>query len=169
MAETPNSNELHVAEHQGVPLSRTDTLVDGARSSAIIEDTKIDVNDEKKGVDPASVSEKIVNEDGADDAAGSERGSGPAEPGFTPATYSALRKNLLLLVFCAAQFIDIFNLSSLFPALPTIATRLSMTQSESVWTISAVQLTFSSFLLVVSSGDVCTGFLLADVVHRAEE
>ncbi|KLO16514.1 MFS general substrate transporter [Schizopora paradoxa] len=62
--------------------------------------------------------------------------------------FSTLRRYLLLLFFCLAQFLDIFNLSALYSANPTIAADLNMTGSESVWTISAVQLTFASFLLI---------------------
>ena len=64
--------------------------------------------------------------------------------------YSQLRKYSLLAVFCLAQFLDIFNLSAAFAAIPTIAKDLNMNGSESVWIISALQLTFSAFLLVVS-------------------
>jgi MFS family permease len=62
---------------------------------------------------------------------------------------STLRKYSLLLVFCLAQLIDVFNNSALFSAIPTLITSLHMTESESTWIISAFQLTFASFLLVV--------------------
>ena len=65
--------------------------------------------------------------------------------------YSRLRKYSLLGVFCFAQFLDIFNLSAVFAALPTIANSLHMNSNEPVWTVSALQLTFSAFLLVVST------------------
>ncbi|KLO16515.1 MFS general substrate transporter [Schizopora paradoxa] len=61
---------------------------------------------------------------------------------------SPLRRYVLLVFFCLAQFLDIFNISALFSAIPTIARDLNMTGSESVWTISALQLTFASFLLI---------------------
>lgn len=64
---------------------------------------------------------------------------------------STLRKYVLLVVFCLAQFLDVFNNSALFSAIPTIATDLKMTGGESVWIVSATQLTFAAFLLVVSS------------------
>ncbi|KZS86477.1 MFS general substrate transporter [Sistotremastrum niveocremeum HHB9708] len=55
---------------------------------------------------------------------------------------------LLLLFFCLAQFLDVFNVSALFPAVPTISEQLKMNASESVWIISAYPLTFASFLLL---------------------
>lgn len=62
---------------------------------------------------------------------------------------SRSRKSLLLLIFCLAQFLDTFNVSSLYTALPTIAARLNMTGGESTWLISAYQLSLASCLLIV--------------------
>ncbi len=39
--------------------------------------------------------------------------------------------------------------SALFPAIPDISERLSFAPSETVWLISAYQLTFAAFLLLV--------------------
>ncbi len=64
---------------------------------------------------------------------------------------SAIRRNVLLLVFCLAQFLDSFNNSALFSAIPTLVTDLGMASAELVWIMSAFQLTFASFLLIVSS------------------
>lgn len=64
---------------------------------------------------------------------------------------STFRRYVLLLIFCLAQFLDAFNNSALFPAIPTLVDALGMTSSEQVWIISAFQLTFASFLLIVSS------------------
>ncbi|EIN04996.1 MFS general substrate transporter [Punctularia strigosozonata HHB-11173 SS5] len=61
---------------------------------------------------------------------------------------SGTRRYALLAVFCLAQFLDSFNNSSLFSALPTLIVQLHMSESESTWLISAYQLTFASFLLV---------------------
>lgn len=58
---------------------------------------------------------------------------------------------LLLTMFTIAEFIDSFNNSALFPAIPTLTRELSFTTSEVVWIISAYQLTFAASLLVVSS------------------
>jgi hypothetical protein len=82
---------------------------------------------------------------------------GPLSPtatlidGRVPDETSTARKYLLLIVFCLAQFLDAFNNSALFSAIPSLITTLHMTESESTWLISAFQLTFASFLLVVSS------------------
>ncbi|THU85952.1 MFS general substrate transporter [Dendrothele bispora CBS 962.96] len=63
---------------------------------------------------------------------------------------SSARKSLLLAVFCFAQFLDTFNNSSLFSAIPRISDSLDITNANSVWLLSAYQLTFAAFLL--SSG-----------------
>lgn len=76
----------------------------------------------------------------------------PAETlvnGKLPGRPSTARKYVLLLIFCLAQFLDAFNNSSLFSAIPALVISLDMTESESTWIISAFQLTFASFLLVV--------------------
>lgn len=68
----------------------------------------------------------------------------------TPAHgYSAARRYGLLIVFCLAQFLDSFNNSALFSAVPSLIIDLGITESESTWIFSAFQLTFASFLLIV--------------------
>ncbi|KAH7872214.1 MFS general substrate transporter [Lentinula edodes] len=57
---------------------------------------------------------------------------------------------VLLIVLCFTQFLDAFNNSSFFAAIPPIASQLHIDNSDSVWLISAYQLTFAAFLL--SSG-----------------
>ena len=59
------------------------------------------------------------------------------------------RKSILLLIFCLAQFLDTFNISELYTALPTISAQLNMNGGESIWLISAYQLSLASCLLVV--------------------
>jgi len=61
------------------------------------------------------------------------------------------RKLVLLAMFCLSQFLDAFNGSALFSALPSLQISMDMTESESTWMISAFQLTFASFLLIVSA------------------
>ncbi|KIJ22953.1 hypothetical protein M422DRAFT_217711 [Sphaerobolus stellatus SS14] len=61
-----------------------------------------------------------------------------------------LFKGTLLVVFCFAQFLDAFNNSALFAAIPPISVALHINNSRSVWLISAYQLTFAALLL--SSG-----------------
>ena len=69
--------------------------------------------------------------------------------GHIPQKYSVARRYLLLIIFCLAQFLDAFNNSALFSAIPSLVTSLDMNESESTWIISAFQLTFASFLLIV--------------------
>ena len=59
------------------------------------------------------------------------------------------RKLVLLGIFCLAQFLDSFNISALFSAIPELGISMDMTGGQSTWMISAFQLTFASFLLVV--------------------
>ncbi|OAX40409.1 MFS general substrate transporter [Rhizopogon vinicolor AM-OR11-026] len=58
------------------------------------------------------------------------------------------RKVVLLAISCLAQFLDVFNASALFSALPALEMSMRMTESQSTWMISAFQLTFASFLLI---------------------
>lgn len=70
----------------------------------------------------------------------------------SPDTFSTLgnvRRIILLVVFCATQFLDAFNNSALFAAIPPIAVDLNIDNSTSVWLISAYQLTFAALLLSV--------------------
>ena len=83
---------------------------------------------------------------------------------------STARKLTLMALFSAAQFLDAFNNwsvyditqlaiialtllihSALFPAIPEISEKLSFAPSEAAWLISAYQLTFAAFLLLVRS------------------
>jgi hypothetical protein len=73
------------------------------------------------------------------------------------------RKLVLLVMFCLAQFLDAFNGSALFSALPALQTSMGMTESQSTWMISAFQLTFASFLLIVSHCPLNSGLHLNTV------
>ncbi|KAI0776916.1 MFS general substrate transporter [Trametes elegans] len=68
--------------------------------------------------------------------------------GRVPQKYSPARRYVLLLIFCLAQFLDAFNNSALFSAIPSLVISLGMSEAESTWIISAFQLTFASFLLI---------------------
>ncbi|KAI0073355.1 MFS general substrate transporter [Panus rudis PR-1116 ss-1] len=68
--------------------------------------------------------------------------------GRVPPRYSVFRRYVLLFIFCLAQFLDAFNNSALFSAIPSLVNDLQMTESEATWIISAFQLTFASFLLI---------------------
>jgi hypothetical protein len=66
-----------------------------------------------------------------------------------PKELSLIRKLVLLTIFCLAQFLDVVCGSALFSAIPSLSISMGMTESQSTWVISAFQLTFSSFLLIV--------------------
>ena len=70
-------------------------------------------------------------------------------------SYSSGRRYVLLATFCAAQFLDSFNISALFSAIPAMVKSMDMSEGETTWIVSAYQLTFASFLLIVSH-DVCS-------------
>ncbi|KAG2048631.1 MFS general substrate transporter [Suillus hirtellus] len=65
-----------------------------------------------------------------------------------PHIYSRTRRLILLFLFCLAQFLDSFNNSALFSAIPALEVSMGMTESQSTWIISGFQLTFASFLLI---------------------
>ncbi|KAG6858922.1 hypothetical protein C0995_012888, partial [Termitomyces sp. Mi166 len=71
---------------------------------------------------------------------------GPEDTGLSE--LSSLRKTVLLIFLCLAQFLDTFANSSLFAAIPPISVQLNITNADSVWLISGYQLTFASLLLV---------------------
>jgi hypothetical protein len=88
-----------------------------------------------------------------------EQGETPLEaesPNPDLATASTVRKIALLTIFTLAEFLDAFNNSALFPAIPMITSELHFKASETVWIISAYQLTFAAFLLVVSNSITLT-------------
>jgi len=58
------------------------------------------------------------------------------------------KKILLLCIFCLAFFLDTFNNSSLFTAIPVISAQLDIPNSQSVWLLGAYQLTFAALLLI---------------------
>lgn len=63
-------------------------------------------------------------------------------------TPSNARRYTLLLIFCITQFLYTLTNSALFSAIPTLVRKFDLAQSQSVWIISAYQLTFASFLLM---------------------
>jgi len=77
------------------------------------------------------------------------------EPVSELASASKARKIASLTMFVLAEFLDAFNNSALFPAIPDVASQLQFEASEVVWIISAYQLTFAAFLLM--SGRVSDG------------
>jgi hypothetical protein len=83
--------------------------------------------------------------------------------GKSPAKHSPVRKNVLLMLFCLAAFLDAFNNNSLYSALPSLVLSLSITESETTWVMSAFQLTFASFLLIVSTRSLHCHLAVADL------
>jgi hypothetical protein len=77
---------------------------------------------------------------------------------------SIVRKVALLIMFTLAEFLDAFNNSALFPAIPTISSQLHFEASETVWIISAYQLTFAAFLLVVRIKASCYCTVLLTII-----
>ncbi|KAF9242845.1 major facilitator superfamily domain-containing protein [Melanogaster broomeanus] len=65
-----------------------------------------------------------------------------------PRQVSLARKLVLLSMLCLAQFLDTFNNSALFSAIPALEESMDITGSQSIWVLSAFQLTFASFLLI---------------------
>ncbi|KAF8605945.1 MFS general substrate transporter [Ceratobasidium sp. AG-I] len=59
-----------------------------------------------------------------------------------------LRKYILLAVFCLGQFLDTFNNSAMFPAIPAVSRDVGLTESDAVWLFASYQATFASFLLI---------------------
>ncbi|KAF8572783.1 MFS general substrate transporter, partial [Ramaria rubella] len=64
-----------------------------------------------------------------------------------PAQVSSASKAILLVIFCFSNFLDAFNNSAFFAAIPSISVQLNILNGESVWMISAYQLTFAALLL----------------------
>ncbi|KAH7334314.1 major facilitator superfamily domain-containing protein [Rhizoctonia solani] len=77
--------------------------------------------------------------------------------------------NVLLVIFCLGQFLDVMNTSAMLPALPATSQTVGLTESDSVWLFAAYQATFASFLLI-SGTSLGAGFLnnrIALLVLRA--
>jgi hypothetical protein len=82
---------------------------------------------------------------------------------------SKARKLILLALFCIAQFLDVFNNSALFSAIPTLRNDLGFDESGATWLISAYQLTFASFLLIAGKiADVYDPSKLSKTISRSD-
>ncbi|KAJ7123123.1 major facilitator superfamily domain-containing protein [Mycena epipterygia] len=77
-----------------------------------------------------------------------EKANTPIDTSVVLETQSPNKKLLLLTIFCLALFLDTFNNSSLFTAIPVISTQIQIPNSQSVWLLGAYQLTFAALLLV---------------------
>jgi hypothetical protein len=109
--------------------------------------TKGDVSTERKGVALTSTDtiDSLVLEGNVQERKVGEKDGNP-----NLSQVSTIRKILLLSMFTLAEFLDAFNNAALFPAIPILTSQLDFSTSEVVWIISAYQLTFAAFLLVVS-------------------
>lgn len=83
--------------------------------------------------------------------------------GQAPHAFSTARRYSLLLIFCLAQFLDSFNNSFMFCAIPTMIVDLHIAEGESTWILSAFQLTFAAFLLIVSAPVAAVEFVSASL------
>lgn len=63
-------------------------------------------------------------------------------------TLPPYRKLSILIILCTALFLDTFNNSSLFTALPVLSLRINIPDNESVWLFGGYQLTFAALLLI---------------------
>ena len=125
-----------VSGSSSVPLSRAETLVG---VEVINVDTNVSPELKKDSTSLATgISEKLASE------------VVTVQPTESKPK-SVFRKYMLLVVFCLAQFLDVVNNSSIMAAIPTIASELGMSSSEEVWIVSATQLAFASFLLLVGT------------------
>lgn len=71
------------------------------------------------------------------------------------ADLSAAHKIVLFVLLCLSQFLDTFNTSALFSAIPVIATNTGLNDTQSVWLYSAYQLSFAALLLIVRPNRAC--------------
>jgi hypothetical protein len=101
---------------------------------------------------PLSQACTLVSEQGGDSPKFATTRAPTPEPGTTLSEetpqLTQARKYALLALFCLAQFLDVFNNSALFAAIPTLRAELGFDESGVTWLISAYQLTFASFLLM---------------------
>ncbi|KAL0958356.1 hypothetical protein HGRIS_000498 [Hohenbuehelia grisea] len=86
----------------------------------------------------------------------------PADKATNPVSHSLpppqswwlrMRKWLFLALFCLAQFLETFNASAIYVALPSINRALSLSPEEDTWLIAVYTLTFASFMLMC--GRIC--------------
>lgn len=63
---------------------------------------------------------------------------------------SNLRRYCLLSLFCMAMFLDAYNLTAFITAISILEKRFNLDEDQGSWILSAFQLTYAAFLLVVS-------------------
>ena len=140
------------------PQSEAPTAVPSPRLAAA------DKQNDKGGLDSQSLKPRIEDGTSTLDRQGSLTADEKGDSEL--ASTSTARKLALLTIFSLAEFLDTFNNSALFPAIPIISAELRFEPSETVWIVSAYQLTFAAFLLVVSISNVSFDSSLR-LVYRA--
>ncbi|KAF8330309.1 major facilitator superfamily domain-containing protein [Cantharellus anzutake] len=70
------------------------------------------------------------------------------KPAYVQPQLGRWHKNLLLTLFCLAEFVDAFSNSALFPAQPAFKKALNMQDNELTWMFSAYSAAFAAFLLI---------------------
>jgi MFS family permease len=76
-----------------------------------------------------------------------ERNDNSNSPPVAPVR-SKVTKFILLSMFCLAQFLDTFNVSAVYTAIPSLEALMGISANESPWIVAAFQLTFAAFLLI---------------------
>lgn len=67
------------------------------------------------------------------------------------ASISNARRYMLFVMFCVANALDSYNLNALFTALPVLREHFGLGEADASWVMSAFELTYAAFLLVVSN------------------
>lgn len=91
-------------------------------------------------------SSNVTLNDGASTTTKSARDIAADE--FVRQKISKGRLHLMLALFCAAEFMDSFIGSALFPAINDIQSHLNVKPAEVTWAFAAYSATFSAFLLI---------------------
>ena len=88
---------------------------------------------------------------------------------------SCARRYFLFSIFCIANMLDSYSLNAIFAGLPALKAAFAMGEVEASWVMSAFQLTYAAFLLIVSpslclrKGSLLTAHLqsgrISDVYH----
>lgn len=77
------------------------------------------------------------------------RPDGASEPAQAVHISNA-RRYFLFAIFCVANLLDAYNLNALFTGLPVLKEVFGLDEVDASWVMSAFQLTYAAFLLIVS-------------------
>ena len=82
----------------------------------------------------------------------------PDEPAPAPAAaadarahISNARRYFLFAIFCIANLLDAYNLNAIFAGLPALKNAFGLSEVDASWVMSGFELTYASFLLIVSA------------------